>query len=532
MATASQTGEQLGEPGARHLTVYADFNCPFCYALNERLHAMDLEDRVEFRSIQHAPSVSSKKAGFKVLSELTREVADVRRRAPSIHINVPMFKPNTAAASMLVNAVNKSQPERTSQLRRSLFRALWVDGKDISDPDVLDLLLNELDIEPPEDVTTSNTELVEWQALWDGNREFDHNIPIVISDRGEVVVGFPLESELDAFLTTGSMISDGTMHATGEQQTMQRILVLDDDVESLRMIVEQMRDVQVEVVSDFKGLVALALDHGMPDLVLANTALIDRVEGTDWWRNSTDSDLDTVVPVIFISDEKTTEAEVSAFEAGAADFIARPFHPKVLRARLNMHLQARRSQQELNNIARVDSLTSICNRREFDVRLMAEWSRSARAGESLALLMIDVDKFKEYNDHHGHLSGDDCLVAVAKILSGCMQRSVDLIARYGGEEFIALLPTSELEGAVKVAEDCLSAVENARLPHVTSSVSPYVTVSIGVAAMVPIYDKSSTLLIEQADIALYQAKQSGRNRICSFDNISGRAVAEGNPAAT
>ena len=532
MATASQTGEQFGEQGAGHLTVYADFNCPFCYALNERLHAMDLQERVEYRSVQHAPSISSKQAGFKVLSELVAEVAEVRRRAPSTRINVPLFRPNTAAASMLVCAINKSDPAKVSQLRRRIFNALWIEGQDISSPDVLDALLDELNIEPPADAVPPDKELAEWQALWDGNREYDHNIPIVISDRGEVVIGFPLESELDAFLMTGSMISDDATHSTCEQQAMQRILVLDDDVDSLRMIVEQMRDVQIEVAPDFAGLVALALDRGMPDLVLANTALINGIEGTDWWRNSTDSDLDTVVPIIFISDEKTTEAEVGAFEAGAADFIARPFHPKVLRARLNMHLQARRSQQELNNIARVDALTSICNRREFDVRLMAEWSRSARAGQSLALLMIDVDKFKEYNDHHGHLSGDDCLVAVAKILSGCMQRSVDLIARYGGEEFIALLPTSELEGAVKVAEECLTAVEKARMPHVTSSVSPYVTVSIGVAAMVPIYDKSSTLLIEQADIALYQAKQSGRNRICSFDNISGKAVAEGNPPAT
>jgi len=532
MVNASQAGEQSGEPGAGHLTVYADFNCPFCYALNERLHAMDLEDRVEFRSIQHAPSVSSNKAGFKVLSELTREVAEVRRRAPSTRINVPLFRPNTAAASALVSAINKSKPGKSSPLRRRIFQALWVDGQDISNPDVLATLLKELAIEAPADGAAQDEELAEWQTLWEENRGYEHNIPIVISQRGEVVIGFPLESELDTFLKTGSMISDEALHGVDEQPTMQRILVLDDDVESLRMIVAQMREVQVEVATDFAGLVASALNHGMPDLVLANTALIDRVQGTDWWRNSTDSDLDTEVPVIFISDDKTIEAEVSAFEAGAADFIARPFHPKVLRARLNMHLQARRSRQELNNIARVDALTSICNRREFDVRLMAEWSRSARAEQSLALLMIDVDKFKEYNDHHGHLKGDDCLVAVAKILSGCMQRSVDLIARYGGEEFIALLPTSELEGAIKVAEDCLAAVENACLPHVTSSVSPYVTVSIGVAAMVPIYDKSSTLLIEQADIALYQAKQSGRNRICSFDNFSASVVAEEKPPAT
>jgi len=257
----------------------------------------------------------------------------------------------------------------------------------------------------------------------------------------------------------------------------------------------------------------------MPDLVIVNTALLGGVDSTDWWRNSTDSDLETAVPVIFISDDKTTEAEVAAFEAGAADFIARPFHPRVLRARLNMHLQARRSQQQLNNIARVDALTSVCNRREFDMRLLAEWGRGARTGQSVALLMIDVDKFKQYNDQHGHLRGDECLVEVARILENCMQRSGDLIARYGGEEFVVLLPQAEMTGAMKVAQDCLDAVIDAQIPHVSSPISRFVTVSIGVAAMLPIFDKSSTLLIEQADIALYQAKHSGRNRICTFNNV-------------
>lgn len=183
-----------------------------------------------------------------------------------------------------------------------------------------------------------------------------------------------------------------------------------------------------------------------------------------------------------------------------------------------MHLQARRSQQQLNNIARVDALTSVCNRREFDMRLVSEWGRGARSRHRLALLMIDVDKFKEYNDHHGHLRGDDCLVQIARILEGCMQRPGDLIARYGGEEFVMLLPEVGLDGALKVAQDCRDSVLEAQIPHVTSSVSPYVTVSVGVAAMQPIYEKSCTLLIEQADVALYQAKQNGRNRVCVFDN--------------
>jgi len=515
MANATPTGKQLDEYGVGRFTVYADFNCPFCYALNERLHAMNLEHRVEFRTIQHAPSITSSQVSFEVLSELTTEVAELRRRVPSIEINVPLFRPSSAAASALVNVVGKNDPSQARQLRLRIFRALWIHGQDISKSEVLAGLLDELDIKQPEEMPADN-ELDAWQTQWDSNQEFDRNIPIVISDRDETVIGFPLEPELEAFLNTGSMISDGVSPAAGQEER-QRILVLDNDVPSLKMIIEQMRDAQVEIVGDFAKLVASALNLGMPDLVMVNTALLGGIESVDWWRNSTDSDLESAVPVIFISDDKTTEAEVAAFETGAADFIAKPFHPRVLQARLNTHLQARRSQQQLNNIARVDSLTSICNRREFDMRLLSEWSRGARASHSLALLMIDVDKFKEYNDHHGHLRGDDCLVAVAKILDECINRAGDLIARYGGEEFVALLPEADYEGALKVAQDCLDAIVNAKLPHVTSNILPYVTISIGVAAMLPIYDKSCTVLIEKADIALYQAKQNGRNRICSFD---------------
>ncbi len=166
MGNASQAGAQSGESGVGNFTVYADFNCPFCYALNERLHAMDLEDQVEFRSIQHAPSVSSKQTGFKVLSELVTEIAEVRRKAPSIRINVPMFRPNSAAASALVSAVNKSEPAKASQLRRRIYRALWVDGQDISDTGLLATLLNELGIKPPADGALQDDNQAKWQSEW------------------------------------------------------------------------------------------------------------------------------------------------------------------------------------------------------------------------------------------------------------------------------------------------------------------------------------------------------------------------------
>jgi diguanylate cyclase (GGDEF)-like protein len=519
MESAPHSGQNQSYLGVGNFVVYADFNCPFCYALNERLHAMDLADRVEYRSVQRAPLASSATPDLGTLVQLTGEVAELRRRAPSIQVAVPPFRPSTAAASKLLDAVSKQFPDRASELRRGIFRALWVDGLDISQQPVLDGLLADLDIAlPPMDLAPSN-EMTRWQEDWDNDSEFKRNLPIVISELGDKVIGFPFEPELNVFLQTGTLVSDkATTLMHGDPKSLPRILVLDDDVPALQLIIEQMNSSQVEIMADFDSLLTTALDHGIPDLVLVNTALIGDVEGSDcdWWRNSADMQLDAALPVIFLSDDKSTEAEVAAFEAGAADFIAKPFHPRVLRARLNMHLQARESQRQLNNIARVDGLTAISNRREFDLRLMSEWSRGARTGQSLALLMIDVDKFKEYNDLYGHIRGDQCLIEVARVLKICTQRTSDLIARYGGEEFVALLPDSDLEGGLTVAEDCLQAIADAAIEHLGSDVAPYITVSIGVAAMLPIHDKSSTMLIEQADIALYQAKQNGRNQLCSF----------------
>jgi len=284
------------------------------------------------------------------------------------------------------------------------------------------------------------------------------------------------------------------------------------------MIIEQMHDTQVEVVEDFIGLIANARNLGMPDLLIVNTALIGDVSGTDWWRNLTNSNPDPAIPIIHILDNSTPAAETAAVESGAADFVTRPFHPKLLRSRLNSHLRARLSRQQYNKIARVDALTSICNRREFDARLITDWGRGARSGDSLALLMIDFDQLNDYNQNCGHSRGDQCLVSVAQMLGGCMQRSGDLIARYGGGLFVALLPGVELESALQVARDCLETVANAKIPHPASTAATHVTVSIGVTAMVPIFDKSCTLLVEQASISLYQAKQEGRNRVCAFDN--------------
>ena len=175
------------------------------------------------------------------------------------------------------------------------------------------------------------------------------------------------------------------------------------------------------------------------------------------------------------------------------------------------------ANHKLEVYAQTDGLLGIANRRYFDARLIDEWRRALRERQALGALMIDVDDFKAYNDHYGHLAGDDCLKAIAQAIAGRLQRPVDLLARYGGEEFVVLLPNTGRDGALTVAQDLCAAVRALDLPHACSRVAPRVTVSIGAAARLPDKFGDPSGLIAEADDALYRAKQHGRDRVCLFD---------------
>ena len=171
------------------------------------------------------------------------------------------------------------------------------------------------------------------------------------------------------------------------------------------------------------------------------------------------------------------------------------------------------AQLALQQQATIDGLTGLANRRCFDEKLHVEWSRAQRYGEPLALILADVDYFKRYNDHYGHQGGDECLKSVARILQREIFRPTDLVARYGGEEFAIILPATDLQGALTVAERLRFDLERSALHHAASDVGPWVTMSIGVAAIVPDREAQSATLVAKADRALYKAKGSGRNQV-------------------
>ncbi|WP_013324800.1 diguanylate cyclase [Gloeothece verrucosa] len=173
------------------------------------------------------------------------------------------------------------------------------------------------------------------------------------------------------------------------------------------------------------------------------------------------------------------------------------------------------ANQKLQGLARIDGLTGVANRRYFDEYFEHEWNRSVREEIPISLLLCDVDFFKVYNDKWGHPRGDYCLKQVATILAQAVQRAADLVARYGGEEFAIILPNTILDGAIYIAQKIQNALQNRAIPHSSLSVGGIVTLSIGVATIVPRLHSYPQFLIEQADRFLYQAKCQGRNQIVS-----------------
>ena len=163
--------------------------------------------------------------------------------------------------------------------------------------------------------------------------------------------------------------------------------------------------------------------------------------------------------------------------------------------------------------ANLDGLTEIANRRYLDEQLDKEWHRCLREQQPLALIISDVDYFKRYNDTYGHQLGDECLIRIANALTRVTRRPGDLVARYGGEEFVAILPYTTSDGAWQVAEALQAELRHLQIPHASSDVNPYVTLSIGIASTIPTQQNTPEGLLAVADKALYGAKEGGRNRI-------------------
>jgi diguanylate cyclase (GGDEF)-like protein len=198
---------------------------------------------------------------------------------------------------------------------------------------------------------------------------------------------------------------------------------------------------------------------------------------------------------------------VAGSESGIT-VVARADVTELVRAQL----QANEANEKLVQQSATDGLTGITNRRRFDETLGVEWLRAARVGNCLSLLMVDIDYFKRFNDHYGHVAGDECLRQVAQLLQACVRRAGELVARYGGEEFVVLLPGAEVGHAEELARRCLEGIAKMALPHASSPTAGHVTFSIGIGHVYPSAGHDPASLVNAADTAMYRAKTAGRAR--------------------
>lgn len=304
----------------------------------------------------------------------------------------------------------------------------------------------------------------------------------------------------------------------------QKILVVDDTAENFTLLNHMLGQ-------DYRMLYATNGQHGLelafsakPDIILLDV-MMPELDGYEVCARLKANPVTRSIPVIFVTAMKCATDEARGLDIGAIDYIIRPFSPAIVRARVRNHLELKRHRDFLENLSATDGLTGIPNRRHFEQILEREWRRAMRNQSCLSLIMMDIDFFKGFNDHYGHLSGDDCLRHVARTLAESAQRPFDLVARYGGDEFACVLPETEAAGAVSIADKLREQVYALHIPHARSLAADHVTLSLGVATLVPESVQLPADLIDRADRLLFKAKQNGRNQLKSgISTISPESV--------
>jgi two-component system chemotaxis family response regulator WspR len=313
------------------------------------------------------------------------------------------------------------------------------------------------------------------------------------------------------------------------------VLLIDDQAmiaEAVRRSLSSEEDIEFQYCQDPTKAIKLAAD--IDATVILQDLVMPDIDGLMMVRYFRVNKSTSKIPIIVLSTKEEATIKSEAFKLGANDYLVKLPDKIELIARIRYHSQAYINQLErdeafraleesraqlaeanrtLQKLSSLDGLTGIANRRSFDETLKKEWNRAMRTEKNIGLIMLDIDFFKLYNDHYGHQGGDDCLKKVAKGLDSAIHRETDFLARYGGEEFSAVLPDTDLKGAVKVAEEMRQAVIALRLEHAKSKVSDIVSISIGVSAITPLMGTEPEILIAAADQALYKAKEDGRDRV-------------------
>jgi diguanylate cyclase (GGDEF)-like protein len=299
-----------------------------------------------------------------------------------------------------------------------------------------------------------------------------------------------------------------------------RVLIVDDQPANVRVLGEALREGhEIYFATSGPRALELAAEGGI-DLVLLDV-MMPGMDGFEVCRRLQEDERTRGIPVVFVTALGEVDDEARGFEVGGVDYITKPISPPIVRARVRTHIELKEARDRLFELASVDGLTGVANRRQLDASLEREWRRAQRHAHWLSVALVDVDYFKRFNDRYGHARGDECLRAVAQTLAGSCRRPPDLVARYGGEEFVLVLPQTDPEGARTLVAAMLERIDALAIEHLGSDCAPFVSVSVGAVSLVPSETQAPGDVLEQADRLLYEAKKGGRHHGVHADLSTG-----------
>jgi diguanylate cyclase (GGDEF)-like protein len=487
--------------------IYGDFNCPFCYALEERLRLYEGSYDIKWRPIQHVPNEMNLQS-VEDMAQMASEVYTVRHRAPEVSIAMPQLRPNSAVANMILMALEAKNYSLAQKFRSRVFEALWMEGLDISDQEVVAKLLLEQGLEMPEFGLDGKTELVEIQQQWQA-ADPDRRIPILTASDGRTLIGLSSPRDIDCFLEGRE--SAGEPSGVCEFVPLPVILVIGHPSSMWHLIDGLQSKVDLLVAGDCTWALKLVEDGLKPDLLLLSST-----QDNEALRNCAalqQASLTADVPIMIVDQSSDPERELQFLQMGASVYFQAGADPNLFHARMQVHLVNKTRRDYLQQTVRLDPLTRIPNRRELERVLEVEWRRGVYSKFPLTVALFDVDHFKNYNDTYGHQAGDNCLIQLTTALRGALRRESDFVARYGGEEFVLVLPDCTEIGGQEIAESCRRAVQMLDIPHSSSPTAAFVTVSVGLTTIIPTLATNLRSVLNAADKALYQSKSAGRNCI-------------------
>ncbi|AFA48413.1 diguanylate cyclase domain-containing protein [Acetobacterium woodii] len=300
---------------------------------------------------------------------------------------------------------------------------------------------------------------------------------------------------------------------TPQETPKQRLLIVDDATENTELLAQTLnKNYELLIANNGKDALALAQTSPRPDMILLDLSM-PGMNGYDVSKEIHLEEATKDIPIIFLTTISDAENEVYELNTGAIDFISKPFDLKLVEEKIRNHLALQYFQDILNQTSDMDALTQISNRRRFDETLAIETRKAKRMKSALSIIMIDIDYFRPYNETYGFWEGDACLQEIAFSLKKPLRRAGDLIARWSGQQFVCLLPDTDSEGALHVAKNLKQTISNLKIPHQSSPIEKIITISLGVATGTDTIAHSYDRLLDDAQIALHNAKQSGRNQI-------------------